>query len=496
MLDMIEMLNKTGEAYLGKHQLSSKQAKARQAGYTRVKTAWEHHTGRLTRSSDSIDAWYEELLNGARTAVMVASGLGATLGSVPELARAIVSSDSSRSGLAQLLPNLSKVVKLYNKRTAIQECASAAHWIRLMSADNVLAKSDVMPTSPFHGLSYGGRDAGYFNGWKTAWAGVSRMNSVTDSRLGKAMNVFGLASKIPADMLRSVNSYTTTLHIWNAQLNITRDAAKFLQLAEALQKTGPKDLAQFERLAKQCGLRGQEALDLSTAGLLNPVHIKQLIEAGKDQGNFTDGLMDVRKLFDWARKQDNPKEAEEAINKMGGYIGMTARRSNTEPTLLDVRVNQSAFGRAMNVFMQFLMSHSVQEIGRRRRYNGRNYGKHLVGLFLCEVAAGAMRGYKNRVLWGEDKETIDELVSRNPIEAGLYYATSLPTGGSYQWVKAASRQLLYSGYNAASGETVFKERFNMPKLMGSPTESAPSNIGRTVADLAGSSLGFMKEMMH
>jgi cytochrome c1 len=496
MLDMIEMLNKTGEAYLGKHQLSSKQAKARQAGYNRVKTAWEHHTGRLTRSSDSIDAWYEELLNGARTAVMVASGLGATLGSVPELARAIVSSDSSRSGLAQLLPNLSKVVKLYNKRTAIQECASAAHWIRLMSADNVLAKSDVMPTSPFHGLSYGGRDAGYFNGWKTAWAGVSRMNAVTDSRLGKAMNVFGLASKIPADMLRSVNSYTTTLHIWNAQLNITRDAAKFLQLAEALQKTGPKDLAQFERLAKQCGLRGQEALDLSTAGLLNPVHIKQLIEAGKDQGNFTDGLMDVRKLFDWAKKQDDPKLAEEAINKMGGYIGMTARRSNTEPTLLDVRVNQSAFGRAMNVFMQFLLSHSVQEIGRRRRYNGRNYGKHLVGLFLCEVAAGAMRGYKNRAIWGDDKETIDELASRNPIEAGLYYATSLPTGGSYQWVKAASRQLLYSGYNAASGETVFKERFNMPKLMGSPTESAPSNLGRTAVDLAGSSLGFMKEMMH
>ena len=496
MLDMIEMLNKTGEAFLGKHQLSSKQAKARQAGYNRVKTAWEHHTGKLTRSVDSIDAWYEELLNGARTAVMVASGLGATVGSIPELARAIVSSDSSRSGLAQLLPNLSKVVKLYNKRTAIQECASAAHWIRLMSSDNVLSKSDVMPTSPFHGLSYGGRDAGYFNGWKTAWAGVSRMNSVTDSRLGKAMNVFGLASKIPADMLRAVNSYTTTLHIWNAQLNVTRDAAKFLQLAEALQKTGPKDLAQFEQLAKQCGLRGQEALDLSTAGLLNPVHIKQLIEAGKDQGNYTDGLMDVRKLFDWAKKQDDPKAAEEAINKMGGYIGMTARRSNTEPTLLDVRVNQSAFGRAMNVFMQFLMSHSVQEIGRRRRYNGRNYGKHLVGLFLCEVAAGAMRGYKNRLLWGDDKETVDELVNRNPIEAGLYYATSLPTGGSYQWIKSASRQLLYSGYNAASGETVFKERFNMPKLMGSPTESAPSNIGRTAADLAGSSLGFMKEMMH
>lgn len=496
MLDMIEMLNKTGEAFLGKHQLSSKQAKARQAGYNRVKTAWEHHTGKLTRSVDSIDAWYEELLNGARTAVMVASGLGATVGSIPELARAIVSSDSSRSGLAQLLPNLSKVVKLYNKRTAIQECASAAHWIRLMSSDNVLSKSDVMPTSPFHGLSYGGRDAGYFNGWKTAWAGVSRMNSVTDSRLGKAMNVFGLASKIPADMLRAVNSYTTTLHIWNAQLNVTRDAAKFLQLAEALQKTGPKDLAQFEQLAKQCGLRGQEALDLSTAGLLNPVHIKKLIEAGKDQGNYTDGLMDVRKLFDWAKKQDDPKAAEEAINKMGGYIGMTARRSNTEPTLLDVRVNQSAFGRAMNVFMQFLMSHSVQEIGRRRRYNGRNYGKHLVGLFLCEVAAGAMRGYKNRLLWGDDKETVDELVNRNPIEAGLYYATSLPTGGSYQWIKSASRQLLYSGYNAASGETVFKERFNMPKLMGSPTESAPSNIGRTAADLAGSSLGFMKEMMH
>ena len=495
MLDMIEMLNKTGENFLGKHQLSTSEAKARQAGYNRVKSTWEHHTGRMVNSVDSMDSWYESLLGGARTAVMTAGGLGATLGSIPELARAIVSSDSSRSGLAQLLPNLSKVVKLYNRRTAIQECASAAHWIRLMSADNVLAKSDVMPTSPFHGLSYGGREAGYFNGWKNAWRGVARMNAVTDGKVAKTMNIFGLASKIPADMLRAVNSYTTTLHIWNAQLNLTRDSAKFLKLAEALQKTGPKDLAQFSSLAKSVGLLPQEALDLSTAGLLNPVHIKQLIEAGKDQSNYTDGMLDVRKLFVWASKQDDPKVAEEAINKMGGYIGMTARRSNTEPTLLDVRVNQSAFGRAMNVFMQFLLSHSVQEIGRRRRYSASNYSKHLVGLFLCEVAAGAMRGYKDRYLWGSDKETLDEKVSRNPLETGLSYATSLPMGGSYQWIKSAARQLMYQGYNAASGEDTFKERISVPDIMSSPMSRSPATIGRTTVESTGAAVAFMRDMM-
>ena len=498
MIDMIEMLNKTGENFMGKHQLSTSEAKARQAGYNRVKTAWEHHTGRLVSSVDSMDSWYESLLGAARTAVMTAGGLGATLGSIPELARAIVSSDSSRSGLAQLLPNLSKVVQLYNKRTAIQECASAAHWIRLMSADNVLAKSDVMPTSPFHGLSYGGRESGYFNGWKNAWRGVAKMNAVTDGKVAKVVNALGLASKIPADMLRAVNSYTTTLHIWNAQLNLTRDSAKFLKLAEALQKTGPKDLAQFEKLAKSVGLLPQEALDLSTAGLLNPVHIKQLIEAGKDQSNYTDGMLDVRKLFVWASKQDDPKVAEEAINKMGGYIGMTARRSNTEPTLLDVRVNQSAFGRAMNVFMQFLLSHSVQEIGRRRRYNASNYSKHLVGLFLCEVAAGAMRGYKDRYMWGSDKETLDEKVSRNPLETGLSYATSLPLGGSYQWIQSAARQLMYKGYNAATGEETFKERFNVPEVMSSPMSRSLSTIGNTALDgvsQTGAALAFMRDMM-
>jgi hypothetical protein len=367
-----------------------------------------------------------------------------------------------------------------------------------MSADNVLAKSDVMPTSPFHGLSYGGREAGYFNGWKNAWRGVAKMNAVTDGKVAKAMNYAGLASKIPADMLRAVNSYTTTLHIWNAQLNLTRDSAKFLKLAEALQKTGPKDLAQFEKLAKSVGLLPQEALDLSTAGLLNPIHIKQLIEAGKDQSNYTDGLLDVRKLFVWASKQDDPKVAEEAINKMGGYIGMTARRSNTEPTLLDVRVNQSAFGRAMNVFLQFLLSHSVQEIGRRRRYNASNYSKHLVGLFLCEVAAGAMRGYKDRYIWGSDKETLDEKVSRNPLETGLSYATSLPMGGSYQWIKAAARQLMYKGYNATTGEETFKERFSVPDVMSSPMSRSPATIGNTALDgvtQTGAAIAFMRDMM-
>jgi hypothetical protein len=498
MLDMIAMLNKTGENFMGKHQLSSSEIKARQAGYDRVKNVWEHHTGKLTRSVDSVDKWYEELLNGARTAVMVASGLGATVGSIPELARAIVSSDSSRSGLAQLLPNLSKVMKLYNKRTAIQEMASAAHWIRLMSADNVLAKSDVMPTSPFHGLSYGGREGGYFNGWKTAWQGVMRMNKLTDSKVGKAVNILGLASKIPAGLLRGVNSYTTTLHIWNAQLNLTRDSGKFLRLAELLQRSGPKDLSQFSDLAKSVGLLPQEALDLSTAGLLNPVHIKQLIEAGKDQSNYTDGMLDVRKLFVWASKQDDPKVAEEAINKMGGYIGMTARRSNTEPTLLDVRINQSAFGRSLNVFMQFLLSHSVQEIGRRRRYSTTNYSKHLVGLFLCEVAAGAMRGYKDRYLWGSDKETLDEKLNRNPLETGLSYATSLPMGGSYQWIQSAARQLMYKGYNAATGEETFKERFNAPDIISGPISRSPSTIGRTAiegAQQTGAAVAFMRDMM-
>ena len=498
MLDMIAMLNKTGENFMGKHQLSTSEIKARQAGYDRVKTAWEHHTGKLASAVDSVDKWYEELLGGARTAVMVASGLGATIGSIPELARAIVSSDSSRSGLAQLLPNLSKVIKLYNKRTAIQEMASAAHWIRLMSADNVLAKSDVMPTSPFHGLSYGGREGGYFNGWRNAWQGVMKMNRLTDSKVGKAMNIFGLASKIPAGLLRGVNSYTTTLHIWNAQLNLTRDSGKFLRLAELLQKSGPKDLSQFSTLAKSVGLLPQEALDLSTAGLLNPVHIKQLIEAGKDQSNYTDGMLDVRKLFVWAAKQADPRVAEEAINKMGGYIGMTARRSNTEPTLLDVRVNQSAFGRSLNVFMQFLLSHSVQEIGRRRRYSTTNYSKHLVGLFLCEVAAGAMRGYKDRYLWGSDKETLDEKLNRNPLETGLSYATSLPMGGSYQWIQSAARQLMYKGYNAATGEETFKERFNAPDLISAPISRSPATIGRTAIEGAhqtGAAVAFMRDMM-
>jgi len=272
--------------------------------------------------------------------------------------------------------------------------------------------------------------------------------------------------------LTFINKVTTTLHIHNAQLNLSKNSAKFMRLATLLQENPAANLPSFSALARSCGLTAKEALDLSSAGLLDPKYIQVLIDATKDQKNMTDGMLDVRKLMTWA--QENPDTMairEEAITRLGGYIGMTTRHTNTEPTLLDLRIAQSTFGKALNVFMQFLLSHSVQEIGRNRRYTKSSYARHLSGLLAMEVTANAML----RAYAGEDPR---EEFERNPVEYITKVSTSMPLLGSYQWLGAAMRQGAYASYEAVTGEDTFKEQVHIPGPLDAPINNAGDRAKR------------------
>jgi len=474
MLDLIEVLNKTGEEYLGKSKLTVEEIKTRQRGYDRVKTAWESHTGKLARSQDSIDSYLAHLLENSRVPVMVVGGVRAALSSVPELARAILASDHNKGMLRQLFPNIFKALKLtrHSKRSQILEMSSSVHWIRHMASEHLMAKSSLMPDNPFNNVAFGGKQSGWFSSWANEWEAISGINELETSGFARGMNRASMVARMAGGPLTFINKVTTTLHIHNAQLNLSKNSAKFMRLATLLQENPAANLPSFSALARSCGLTAKEALDLSSAGLLDPKYIQVLIDATKDQKNMTDGMLDVRKLMTWA--QENPDTMairEEAITRLGGYIGMTTRHTNTEPTLLDLRIAQSTFGKALNVFMQFLLSHSVQEIGRNRRYTKSSYARHLSGLLAMEVTANAML----RAYAGEDPR---EEFERNPVEYITKVSTSMPLLGSYQWLGAAMRQGAYASYEAVTGEDTFKEQVHIPGPLDAPINNAGDRAKR------------------
>ena len=162
---------------------------------------------------------------------------------------------------------------------------------------------------------------------------------------------------------------------------------------------------------------------------------------------------------------------------MGGYINMTARQTNAEPTLLDLRVNQSLYAKSMSIFTQFLLTHSIQEIGRRRRMSTTNYGVHLGGLMLMEMLTYAM--IRNR-----DERGVVQQVEEEPIKFALANAASMPMYGSYSLWMPVLRAMMTNAYNKATDEKM-GERVKFPDLYGAPSETAHIRAYETMAEMFG-----------
>ena len=490
VLDLIEMLRQAGEEEGGTTTMSMKEKLAVDRGYERVKTVWEDFIGKLPSGKDSVDPWYLDFLKASRAAVLTVGGVRAATSSVPELNRAIVASDHHRGMLSQIVGNLLRAVKYglpysgAKQRNRLYQAATAYQWLRNMSTDVILARSEMMPDNPFHNLSFGGR-RGFLSGFMNAWTGIKNANSVETSNFRKMLNYLGLPASVLGKPLAWINMVTTAIHIENAQRNLSENVGAFRRMAEAVKTVNPSNLQEFERLAAQCGLGGKEALDLQTAGILRPEVIDVMEAMAKDSSTRTDGLMDIRKMYEWGLNQKvfTPEQVSEAINAMQTYVGMTIRHTNAEPTLLDKRVAQSAFAEASVVFMQFLLSHSIQEVGRRRRYSTVNYSRHLVGLILMEAAVGATHKH----VWGSDRDR-----KRGTTEDVIRTATNLPLLGSYQYLGALLRQSAFSLYNNMSDENTFQEKFHVPGLMDSPASNTPRRMMNGTAW----GMGILKDLME
>jgi hypothetical protein len=475
-LDLIEVSRKHGEASRG--QLTKSEQDSVNRGYDRIKTIWEANTGKMLASRDGLDRHYRSLLEtGSRPLVLAASGLRAAVTSTGETVRAILSSNHNRGMLRQVLPNFITTLKLFsrNKRQTIQQIASSTHWIRGLSSDHLLLRAEMNPNNPFGGTIMGATQGGWFKRWASAWQGVKERNKLEDSIVGKAANYLSVPASKLGSPLAFINDVTTTLHVYNLQNNLTNNSSKFLALAKLLQESEPESVAEFKELARRAGLSTKEAIDLSSMGLLDPKRIEVMIEAAKDQTNYMEGMLDVQRLYIWAG--EDPVKID-TINRMGSLINATARHTNTDPTLLDLRINQSAYARSMGVFMQFLLSHSAQEIGRRRRYTTTAYSKHLAGLVMMESIAYSLARTKD----DDDDKWIWEDTKEKPFQTVVKLGTSLPLLGSYQYLSALLRAGILETHSQLTGEKS-DERFRAPDLYSGPSENIPRRTVDMIKDL-------------
>lgn len=478
MSDLLQVLASNAEEFQGRSHLSAKEIESRQRGYERLRNAWNHSVGNWMSAYDSVDENYKALLDSSRQLTVLASGLRASLMSVPETGRAVLTSNKNKGMVMQLLPNLVKLAKLVgpggkNRRLARQQMISASHWLRGLSTDHMLHRNGIHPENPFQGVVFGQGAGGMFGNFVNAWRTAGVKNATETSSLRRVLNrtaAFAAAAEAP---LAFVNDCTTTLHIWNAQENLTKNYDAFRKLADFLEKKPAADYSEFASLAKRCGLAPKEALDLSLAGLLKTKAIDALTQAAKDKTLYTDGILDVRKLYIWAGED---ADKIDAINTMGGYINMTARHTNVEPTLLDIRVNQSVFGKAMSHYMQFLLSMGVQEIGRRRRTQSLGYSQHLAGLIIMEITAyGTARALSDP--GDEEKGGYDEFVN-NPMDYMVRTATSIPLLGSYQFLGNITRHAIM-GVSDYMGGPGTEDKFRVPDLFSSPSSTSPRRLLNT-----------------
>lgn len=466
-LDMVHVLRKYGEETMDRSHMSSKDLKRRAEGFQRMIDVWEYHTGKLMSGRDGLDRYYESLLNGMRIPVLLLGGQRASLSSVPEVGRALVASNMHKPYFVQLPQNLWFLVKNLvgaDRRMAIKEIASATHWVRGLTADHLLGRHEVNVTNPFAGVTMGGRQPGIVARFVNDWKRVGLANTAETNNLTKALNYVGpIASRIGYP-LAWVNDLSTVMHIRNAQMNFTENSASFLKLAEMLEREGENisNMPEFNRLAKQCGLGQREALALSTSGLLKPETIRIINEMAKDQSLYSDGMLDSQKMF---LKAGDDEATINAINRMGAFINMTIRNTNTEPTLLDLRVNQSTYAKAMDIFMQFIVSHSIQEIGKRRRNSTRLYGTHLAGLILMEiVATSVIRGALE-----SDKEQ-RRRSEEDWMDYAMRVATTMPLMGGYGWLARVMYEIYAQTRKGIDGGGS-AERINIPDVYGGPSDS-------------------------
>jgi len=478
MSDLIQVLSGVGEESIGRSHLSASEIASRKRGYERLRSAWDHSIGNWTSSTDSVDKYYRVLLENSRVPLVAASGLRAAINSIPETARAILSSNKNRAMLTQALPNMVKMVQLIgpggkNRRLARQQMISASHWLRGLSTDHMLHRASLHPDNPFAGAVFGQGAGGMISNFVNTWRAAGEMNKVETNWLQKASNRLSAFSSAVGAPLAFINDVTTTLHIWNAQENMTTNIKEFRKMADLLAKNPTASYSEFGHLARKCGLAPKEALDLSTAGLLDPKYIDILHAASKNQSLYSDGMLDAKKLFTWA---GDDQEKVEAINRMGSYINMTARHTNVEPTLLDIRVNQSIFGKSLSQYMQFMLSMGVQEIGRRRRTMTSGYSQHLAGLMLMEAMAyGSSRALADPV--NDETGGYDEFV-KNPTDFVIRTATSLPLLGSYAFLSQIMRHSIM-GTSEFLGGPEASGKFNLPDLVSGPASTAPSRLLRT-----------------
>ncbi len=452
-------------------------------GWEKIRRSWLQKTNRLSTESSDYDPSFKWLMESSPGIIMALGGLSAgTKTVVSELPRALLASDRNRSFVTQFIPNLFTMLKYTfglnaaQKRLELLKQASAIHWTRAVLEDTFSANYEHSASRHDYAGPVLGRQ-GWWRNLSGRWNSLVEANRMEKTASDKASNIVASIGWLGGSLLRWSNEMVNVISMQNAMHNIQSNITNFRNLAIMLDKYGTElsgkspRRAEFNKLARSCGISPEEALDLSRSGLLDLETINIMHKAlTKDYKLVTtEGLPDSSKLLKWAEtlSAEDQVKAKNAVYKLAGYIKTLARNTNTEPTLLDTRVTVDPVARALRLYTQFGTSNSVQAIGRVRRSGNAALARFVAGQFLMQVAGGVLISYLLNA--GDEDEATNEITS-SPVAFMLTNAARMPVYGNYSWLFKLLVTGAYQTYAHVAQEDVPKsmERLDLPNVIDSP----------------------------
>lgn len=452
-------------------------------GWEKIRRSWLQKTHRLGSESSDYDPSFRWLMESSPGMIMALGGLSAGAKTVvSELPRSLLASDRNKSFVRQFIPNMYLLLKYTfglnasQKRLELLKQASAIHWTRAVLEDTFSANYEHSAARHDYTGPVLGRQ-GWWRNLSSRWNALGEANKIEKTAANKASNVVAAVGWLGGGLLRWSNEMVNVISLHNAMHNIQTNIGNFRKLSIMLEQYGTElagkspRRAEFNKLARSCGISPEEALDLSRSGLLELDTINILHKALTKDYKFvtTEGLPDSSKLLKWTEKLplDQQAKAKDAVYKLAGYIKTLARNTNTEPTLLDTRVTIDPVARTLRLYTQFGTSNTVQAIGRVRRSGNVALAKFVAGQFLMQVAGGLLISYLLNA--GDEKETENEILS-HPVAFMLSNAARMPVYGNYGWLFKLLITGAYQTYAHIAQDKTPKsmEKLDLPNVIDSP----------------------------
>lgn len=487
MIDAFRMNVKTfAEGHYEKSADRLQIVKEFEEGLDHILNSYRAHIGRLQQNKgESLHPFIEYTAKQAHNIMNITKGTQVAVNNwLGDGLKAFAKSDKGSALITQILPNLGRTLRSVipngrldriNKLGAID----AIKWLRLISENQYTLRlgdpwSDEMI---LQGANIGMRnDTGSaLHRMRMHWK--SEPNAVT-----RFIKTFGV---VPGSFVRQANETIYYVHAYSLASALSNRLDTMIKLGDLL-KDFKGNRGKFESLASSVGLHPEEAIQLSSYGLLEPKLLRMMRRGLKEGKAVTEtGLPDFTKMYAWAEtlSGDDKVLAREATSKMVAYIDHTMKNSNREPTLLDYRTANSAWGAIMRVFLGFNTANTSQMWGQLSRSRTWPAIRALMGTFITEFAIVQVLDYF------ANHNTVEEKLQNmidNPVPEILMGLTRLPIYGTYGLILKPLIATMYLLREHISGDPApyqFKNAAVIPEFGSNPLQVTVNQATRDFSRL-------------